>query len=43
MSAILGAVLLPEQQPNSFPQLNVKNLGGLSDDNSISINFSPKR
>ena len=43
MSAILGAVLHPEQQPNSFPQLNVKNLGRLSNDNSISINFSPER
>jgi hypothetical protein len=43
MSAILGAVLRPEQQPNSFPQLNVKNLGRLSEDNSISINFSPGR
>jgi hypothetical protein len=42
MSAILGAVLHPEQQPSSFPQLSAKNLRHLSDANSISINFSPK-
>jgi hypothetical protein len=43
MSAMLGAVLHPEQQLSSFPQLSAKNLGHLFDANSTSINFSPKR